>query len=204
MAQVQEIKSIALKLGSLSYPLSDEYQAMGILMALPPEWSLIHSIILNKTGPFTLQGTVDSLLEYENTLKQDQGAALVAHQGQKLKSSPPKSGHSKVICSNCKKEGHSIERCWSVGGGAEGQGLKKKWSKSNVKSKCGKGQANISKDNSSSTVSHSILILHSEKDVLLLQDTPSHSNSMYFIINSGASAHMCPDQSYLPSYKKLN
>ena len=69
---MQEIKSIALKLSSLSYPLSEEYQAMGILMALPPEWSFICSIILNKTGPFTLQGTVDSLLEYENTLKQDQ------------------------------------------------------------------------------------------------------------------------------------
>ena len=58
---VTEIKSIALKLGCLGYPLSEEYQAMGILMALPPEWSFIHSIILNKTGPFTLQGTVDSL-----------------------------------------------------------------------------------------------------------------------------------------------
>src|SRR6266436_737376 len=80
MAQVQEIKSIALKLSSLGYPLSEEYQAMGILMALPPEWSLICSIILNKTGPFTLQGTIDSLLEYENTLKQDQGADLAAHQ----------------------------------------------------------------------------------------------------------------------------
>src|SRR5258708_1981076 len=167
-AQVQEIKSIALKLGSLSYPLSEEYQAMGILMALPPEWSLIRSIILNKTGAFTLQGTIDSLLEYENTLKQDQGAAHAAHQGQKSKSSPPKSGHSKVVCTNCKKEGHSIERCWSVGGGAEGQGPKKKRSKSNVKSKHGQGQANVSKDNSSSTISHSILILHSEEDVLLL------------------------------------
>src|SRR5260221_11910955 len=177
---------------------------MGILMALPPEWSLIHSIILNKTGLFTLQGTVDSLLEYENTLKQDQGVALVAHQGQKLKSSPPKSGHSKVICSNCKKEGHSIKKCWSVGGGAEGQGPKKKQSKSSVKSKCGQGQANVSKDNSSSSVSHSILILCSEEDVLLSCNTPSHSNSIYFIINSGASAHMCPDRSYFLSYKKLN
>ncbi len=204
MAQVQEIKSIALKLSSLGYPLSEEYQAMGILMALPPEWSLICSIILNKTGPFTLQDTVNSLLEYENTLKQDQGVALAACQGQKLKSSPPKSGHSKVICSNCKKEGHSIERCWSVGGGAKGQGLKKKQSKSSVKSKHGQGQVNMSKDNSSSSVSHSILILHSKEDVLLLRDTPSHSNSVYFIIDSGASTHMCPDRSYFSSYMKLN
>src|SRR5258708_3537690 len=126
------------------------------------------------------------------------------HQGQKSKSSPPKSGHSKVVCSNCKKEGHSIEKCWSVGGGAKGQGPKKKWSKSSMKSKHGQGQANVSKDNSSSSVSHSILILRSKEDVLLSHNTPSHSNSIYFIIDSRASAHMCPDQSYFLSYKKLD
>src|SRR5260370_24303168 len=114
---------------------------MGMWRAIPHELRLIRSIILNKTGAYTLQGTIDSLLEYENTLKQDQGAALAACQGQKSKSSPLKSGHSKVVCSNCKKEGHSIKKCWSVGGGAKGQGPKKKWSKSSMKIKCGQGQA---------------------------------------------------------------
>src|SRR5260221_7882345 len=68
MAQVQEIKSIALKLGSLSYPLSEEYQAMGILMALPPEWSLIHSIILNKTGVDSVDGEARSTVHLILTL----------------------------------------------------------------------------------------------------------------------------------------
>ncbi len=45
---------------SLGYPLSEEYQAMGILMALPPEWSLIHSIILNKTGVDSVDGEARS------------------------------------------------------------------------------------------------------------------------------------------------
>ena len=67
--QVQEIKSVALKLNSLGYPLSEEYQATAILKALPLEWSTIWSIILIKTSPFTLQGMINALLEHENTLK---------------------------------------------------------------------------------------------------------------------------------------
>jgi len=99
MTQIQEIKSITLKLSSLGYPLSEEYQATAILKALPLEWSTIHSIILNKTGPFTLQGTINSLLEHENTLKQEQGEALMVWQGQKSRSSTLKpSSSSKVIC----------------------------------------------------------------------------------------------------------
>ena len=68
--QIQDMKNIALKLGSLSYPLSNEYQAIAVLWALPAKWGTIRSIILNKSGPFMLQGTIDALLEHENTLQQ--------------------------------------------------------------------------------------------------------------------------------------
>ncbi len=51
MVQVQEIKSIALKLKNLGFPLSEEYQVIMILIALPHEWSTLHTIILNKSGP---------------------------------------------------------------------------------------------------------------------------------------------------------
>src|SRR5260370_1166208 len=57
--QIQDMKNIALKLSSLSYPISNEYQAMAILQALPTDWNTIWSIILNKSSPFMLQGTID-------------------------------------------------------------------------------------------------------------------------------------------------
>ncbi len=43
--QIQDMKNIALKLGSLGYPLSNEYQAIAILQALPAKWGTIQSII---------------------------------------------------------------------------------------------------------------------------------------------------------------
>ena len=39
--QIQDMKNIALKLSSLGYPLSDEYQAIAVLRALPAEWGTI-------------------------------------------------------------------------------------------------------------------------------------------------------------------
>ncbi len=39
--QIQDMKNIALKLSSLGYPLSDKYQAMAVLQALPAEWGTI-------------------------------------------------------------------------------------------------------------------------------------------------------------------
>src|SRR5258708_37296524 len=87
--QIQDMKNIALKLSSLGYPLSDEYQVIVVLQALPNEWSTIQSIILNKSGPFTLQGTIDALLEHENTLQKQQENALMFHHDWKFKSPTP-------------------------------------------------------------------------------------------------------------------
>ena len=71
---------MAIKLKSLGYPLSEEFQTIAILTALPSEWNTIHNIILNKTGKFSLQATIDALLEHEMVLKHDQENALVSSQ----------------------------------------------------------------------------------------------------------------------------
>src|SRR5260370_3916471 len=118
--QIQDMKNIALKLGSLSYPLSDEYQAMVVLQALPTDWNTICSIILNKSGPFTLQGTIDALLEHKTTLWQQLDSVLMVHHDFKSRSpTPPNVVHqapNRLLCSNCKIPGHSINTCHFEGG----------------------------------------------------------------------------------------
>src|SRR5258705_9005286 len=51
----------------------------------PSEWNTICDIILNKTGKFSLQATIDALLEHETVLKHDQENALILSQSSKLK-----------------------------------------------------------------------------------------------------------------------
>src|SRR6266436_3218398 len=136
-AQVQEIKSIASKLKNLGFPLSEEYQAIAILIALPHEWSTLHTIILNKSGSLSLQDTIDLILEHETTLQQQQESAMIVHN--RLKSQSPtlpnvkSQNNKKSFCTNCKNEGHNITQCWSEGGGSEGMALRWKKSKSDLK-----------------------------------------------------------------------
>src|SRR6266478_4373303 len=152
--QIQDMKNIALKLSSLGYPLSNEYQAMVVLQALPTNWNTIWSIILNKSGPFMLQGTIDALLEHETTLQQQHESVLMVHHDQKSRSpTPPNAAHrapNKVICSNCKIPGHSINTCQFEGGGAEGQAPKKKRSRPNFQNRSQKeNNANMAQENRS-------------------------------------------------------
>ena len=148
--QVQEIKNMAIKLKSLRYPLSEEFQTIAILTTLS-EWNTICNIILNKTRKISLQATIDALLEHEMVLKHDQENALVLSQSSKSKfffSNPDSKGTEGPTCSNCKRPGHTMDHCWAKGGGAEGKGPKMRPSKGNLKGKGKKaGSAKVAKDN---------------------------------------------------------
>src|SRR6266446_592047 len=84
--QVQEIKSIALKLKNLGFPLSEVYQAIMILITLPHKWSTLHTIILNKSGSLSLQDTINSILKHETTLWQQQESVMIIQSRPKSRS----------------------------------------------------------------------------------------------------------------------
>src|SRR6266436_1754016 len=207
--QVQEIKSIALKLKNLGFPLSEEYQAIAILIALPHEWSTLRTIILNKSGSLSLQDTIDSILEHETTLRQQQESAMIVYN--RLKSRSPalpnvkSQNNKKSFCTNCKNEGHNIAQCWSVGGGSEGKAPKWRKLKSNLKGKQKEKLANVTKDkdNCSPSPPPPLFMLHTE-DALISRENPTPSNIIHFIVDSGASAHMCLDHSFYSSYQKID
>ncbi len=209
MVQVQEIKSIALKLKNLRFPLSEEYQAIAILITLPHEWSTLHTIILNKSGSLSLQDTIDLILEHETTLRQQQESAMIVYN--RLKSRSPalpnvkSQNNKKSFCTNCKNEGHNIAQCWSVGGGSEGKAPKWRKSKSNLKGKQKGKSANVTKDkdNHSPSPPPPLFMLCTE-DALISRENPTPSNIIHFIVDSGASAHMCPDRSFYSSYRKID
>src|SRR5260221_13233294 len=119
---------------------------------------------------------------------------MVIHSRPKSRSplwqSPNLRNTEKMICANCKKEGHTIFRCWAEGGRAEGKGPRWSKSKSDLKGKQKEMLANVAKDNQSPSLLLTIYILH-EDEALISWDTPTSSNTVHFIVDSGASAHMC-------------
>src|SRR5258708_14299527 len=179
--QVQEIKSIALKLKNLRFPLSEEYQTIAILIALPHKWSTLHTIILNKSGSLSLQDTIDSILKHETTLWQQKESAMIVHNRPKSRSPAPPNVKSqdnkKSFCTNCKNEGHNIAQCWSVGGGSEGKAPKWRKSKSDLKGKQKGKLANVARDNRSPSPSpFTTYILHTNEDAHIAQDPSSSLN----------------------------
>src|SRR5260221_242100 len=194
--QIQEIKNMASWLKTLGYPLSEEYQAIALLTALPDEWDNICDTILNQSRSFTVQGTVNTLLEHETILKDKQQNALLTCHGHKSKpgtSNPKSKGTGHPMCTNCNHQGHMIERCWDVGGGAEGQGPKGNKSMSDSKKKGKKDEtvkaASGSQPPSPPISSLKFFIAHSS-EALMSQGT-SNPNHTYIYLNSGASTHMC-------------
>src|SRR5260221_2028408 len=200
---------MAMKFNSLGFQFNEDLQAISILTALPPEWSTIRSIILNKSGKFTLQGTIDALIEHEISLQHQQENALMVQQGRKSRSpalpNSKSKGTERPKCANCQRPGHTIEWCWAEGGGAKGCAPKKRKSRADMK---GKGRketlANIARDNQSPSPPPAIYIMRADEDALISQDPSSSSNFAQLIVDSGASAHMCHNHSYFSSYQKLN
>src|SRR5258708_1307073 len=178
MVQVQEIKSIALKLKNLRFPLLEEYQAIMILITLPHEWSTLCTIILNKSGSLSLQDTIDSILKHETTLRQQQESAMIVHNRLKSRSPTPlnvkSQNNKKSFCTNCKNEGHNIAQCWSEGGGSEGKAPRWKKSKSDLKGKQKEKSANVAKDKDNRSPSPlPPLFMLCTKDALISRENPT-------------------------------
>ena len=89
LIQIQEIKSITAKLRSLGYPTDDDYQAMLVINTLPPEWNMIWAIILHKPSKPSLQTTIDTIIQHETTLQQQQENALLTRNGLRHAKSAP-------------------------------------------------------------------------------------------------------------------
>src|SRR5258708_19000111 len=92
-----------------------------------------------------------------------------------------------------------------VSRGSEGKVPRWRKSKSDSKGKRKEKSANVAKDNQSPSPSppFTTYILHTDEDARIAQDPSSSSNFTHFIVDSGASAHMCPKKSYFSSYRKI-
>src|SRR5260370_40383789 len=96
------------------------------------------------------------LNEHETTLWQQHDSVLMVHHDCKSRSpAPPNAVHqapNRLICSNCKIPGHSINTYCFECGGAEGQTPTKKRSRPNIQNRGQKETtANVARENHSSS-----------------------------------------------------
>jgi hypothetical protein len=108
------------------------------------------------------------------------------------------------MCLNCQKLGHSVDRCWAEGGGAEGISPKRM----ELESKGWKAGGRINKSvqtvrDQKPSPTHQTYTTHSDEDALCTHKISEYQH-IPFIIDSGASSHMTNDSSHLSSFHTLD
>jgi gag-polypeptide of LTR copia-type len=101
----------------------DDLHVLFLLRSMPqnPDWAAtIASLKTRNQGELTVDETVSILIERDDELQKNKTtpATREPRHAENAFIATSKSGK----CSNCKKIGHTRERCWQVGGGQAGQG----------------------------------------------------------------------------------
>jgi hypothetical protein len=209
LSYLQSVQSffytVARQLGGLGFPVEDKVLAMAIVVSLPPEYRIIQSIASASTtgwSDFTTQSVIGQILA-EELHHQEAGesnqSALYTRAGKpgKSKAATSKKGDAKPKCQNCKKTGHTIEKCWAPGGGAEGQGPKR-GTLTMAKPKDEKAKV--------ATEEKIVEVFLAEVTVstLVADNLKTSSRNSNWIIDSGASAHMSCRRHFFATYEEIN
>ena len=104
-----------------------------------------------------------------------------------------------VVCENCKCPGHSKAKCWSPGGGTEGKGPnhKKKNKKQSKKQK--EDEKKKLKHRANQAISDES---DSEEEAFMVTTPVHHRSHFCWIIDGGATMHICTDQNLFIMFTK--
>ena len=128
------------------------------------------------------------------------------------KKTSAKSEKAKKKCTNpkCLKPGHTIEECFAEGGGCEGQWPMKLKPKLQTKTNASMpapsdAKAKVAYADGDEKVGSNMLLfmMHAEEKVNAVNDTKDRINATTWLLDSGATKHMAPNQKWFSSYRRL-
>src|SRR5260221_1671401 len=192
-SQLNQMCKMHSQLSNLGDVISDTKFAIIISNALPSSYDILKTLAVSTVSDMSQLASetlVEQVLrEEKRKANQDSASTLFAKQGktpEKSSSSkhPQKSkkGKNHPHCTNlkCKKISHTIEKCWAEGGGSEGQHPEKTLG---TQSRSGQTRKDPKKKDGKTN-----LLLAQEYAAVAKSDCV---HSMEWIINSGASSHIC-------------
>ena len=107
---------------------------------------------------------------------------------------------SDVTCDNCHHSGHTKQKCWSPGGGAEGKGPHQRKKKK-------KGESSKDKDEKKAKEKANQAIEDSSEDdnkpEAFMAITPTSEHSCFqWVLDSGSMTHICRDRNMFHTFTK--
>jgi hypothetical protein len=197
-SHISEFSSIIVDLQNLEVIIEDEDQALILLCSLPPSYKHLREIILYGRETISIEDVKQSLLSKDmidnnlvgssSTANSNQNDALFARGRPKERESNSghqksrsKSRHKNLTCNFCKKKGHIKTDCYA---------LKRKQ----------QNQNNGNKDQKNQNTAEAS-IAEDDGFVLSVIDQNRGRNKEEWILDSGASYHMCINRDWFTTYR---
>src|SRR5260370_12466195 len=206
-SQINQMSDMHSQLATMGDKISNAKFAIIISGALPSSYNMLKTMAIASVtdmSQLTSNTLIQQILrEEKHKGNQDSTAALLAKQQKTPDKSPSlkqsqksKKGKNCPHCTNlkCKKIRHMIENCWAKGGGSEGKGPVKTLGAQH-------GLGTQAKDSAKKKDAKTDVLLVQEFAAIAKSDC---THSTEWIINSGASSHICADQTWFTSYSLLN
>jgi len=189
LEHLTRLRKLQDELHMMNNKISDEDFTMIVLTSLPESWDLYTSAYFGQSNTLpstTSHELISILLEEERRRKGRSGTNDIAMYFKGKGGGPPrkKDGEGKE-CFNCHKKGHLKRDCWAKGGGCEGKGPR------------GRGKTNHA-NQTRDTINDNL------PDVsYMAQKLPTAFSEYDWILDSGATSHICTQKDAFTDYMPL-
>src|SRR5260221_7413874 len=213
--QINMMHELRYQLASLGSEIPDSNFAMAISEALPSSYDTLKTIaIANVTDASVLatETLIAQILCKEKHKQYQSGVATMFAKSNKpnrwdsQRPSASKSNVSKspVICSNpkCGKPSHTVEYCWAEGGGNVDQ--KKRLCGRHAPSTQSSGAPKESTKVASSSDAKQEMLIAQTNDQSHALFSNGHTCHSEWVVDSGATSHLCGNHDWFTSYHTLN
>ena len=205
------IRSTASKMKTLGEPVGDSMLAQILMNVLPPSYAIVSTVLQtsNSQGSISPDMVVRAALAEEERRKKGLGlTAMFSNPSSNIPQSKNSRGKGKQTpnpkpkgqpCANCDKIGHTKDKCWAKGGGAEGCGPFQKRRTAKGKEKGSNSKAETGQ--TSATSAHNAELANTSLYALPVVDEQTAAH--FWLLDSGASRHMTPQRSWFSTYRPV-
>ena len=184
-------------------PVSEGEQMLIMLLSLPDEYEAVTTVLMMKEEKsLTIDAIKNTLLEFE--IKRSSTTAIKKEEQEKeraMKAALEKEykKENKPKCTNCKFIGHTIERCWSKGGGSEKE-APEWWLQQQKDRKKEKGKEMKKKDKEEAKLTRTVeFAMVTVENVM----ATTVANGDEWIMDSGATKHMTCNLSWISEFTEF-
>src|SRR5258708_451058 len=214
--QINMMCELKYQLASLGDEISDAKFAIILSEALPPSYRTLKTITVTTVTDATKLATntlVLQILQEEKCMQHENGVTAMFARSSKpkdkdmQKSNALKSNNttkSTVQCTNpkCRRPGHTFEQCWAEGRGNEGRKKRQHGRCTTSTPSLGAPKESAKVASSSDTKQEMLIVQTNDQSLALLTNGQTHC--LEWIVDSGATSHLCGNCEWFTSFCPLN